>query len=534
MRLRGIDNNKAGYNNLGAIIAGGGYSTDSQQVTSEMCYNATASVLSGQTSSLELDTAQSFLDIQKESRMSIDVKGGVGMFSASAQASYLNSMEDKEYSMSLNYFSYAYATASVQIAWNGLDALTATGKSFYNNGTNPYFGLVCGDQYITSYDAGAMLLMGINIDFSSKYQKEQFNAHIGASFGNIFSAAGEVSQTASQFGISGSVTIQATQTGGDPSQLSHILSKNGNGDYYALTCSLSAMSDCISAASGMLDYARNDFPTQFSFKDNTGLTPLGAGFMKYNPIYYIGLTPPQSLVTKEVLDDRYALADAYEENQYYEENLYGLINGYPVAWDTTSNVYKGIQNLHQRAQNNIATILNPGDQDSGALGCFDHPEQCSTITQNIKSNLVPITANDLSVLQPIQYILPASFVNFYFSGSTYGFVSNTPSYVRDVFNNMYTFTLTETTYSSIVHFCGFNNNCDIHKETACYSATSSDGIHYSGTAYTFQNNGVGVWTDHCTATTGPVSYSKTPSPFYFEAYNGTDSDMDLAGEALFS
>ena len=50
----------------GTIIAGGGYSTDSQQVAPQACYNATASIVSGAQSYARLDTAMSFSDISSE------------------------------------------------------------------------------------------------------------------------------------------------------------------------------------------------------------------------------------------------------------------------------------------------------------------------------------------------------------------------------------------------------------------------------------------------------------------------------------
>jgi hypothetical protein len=49
------------YKNLGDnIVAGGGYSTDSQQVAPQACYNASASVPSGSQAYVELNTALSF------------------------------------------------------------------------------------------------------------------------------------------------------------------------------------------------------------------------------------------------------------------------------------------------------------------------------------------------------------------------------------------------------------------------------------------------------------------------------------------
>lgn len=72
--------------------------------------------------------------------------------------------------------------------------------------------------------------------------------------------------------------------GGEPSQLTKILNKDSTGQYYALTFSLTAMENCIKAASGLPDYAKDNFSTQFSFQNNTGFTPLGIAFSQYTPI----------------------------------------------------------------------------------------------------------------------------------------------------------------------------------------------------------------------------------------------------------
>jgi hypothetical protein len=518
-------NIKSNSNRLkdGNIVAGAGYSTDSQQVPSQLCYNATVSSISGQSASLQLDTAQSFSDIQNDVRISVSLKGGVGMFSADAQASYLQSMEDKEYSMSLNYYYYAFTTAAVQLAGVELDALNDFGKSMYsNNATYPYFGIFCGDQYISAYDEGAMLLMGINIQFSSKYEKTQFDLHAEASFGDIFSASGQIQQIASQYSITGSVVMQAFQIGGDPSQLSYILNKDSNGDYYVLTCSLNAMTNCISAASGMLDYAKYNITTQFSFANNTGLTPLGTGFISYNPIYYVGLTPPPSLVTPNVTEDRLTLANDLLENQYYEQNLYSLLNGYPVAWDTTSTLYATIQNLYQTAQNNVAAIMNSANPQAGGLGCYTFPNQCDTITQNINSNLVSINGSDLNFLSPIQFVYPSVFGEYYYDGSNYAILPYPPGGNGDVFANLVSVSITNTSFSDFVNYHG--GKCGGCIWTGCTTTSSTDGINYYGQYVAVQGSNCGSFNGRQFATT------KIISPFYFEAYNGTNSDLEVSGE----
>lgn len=501
----------------GNMAAGGGYSTDTQQTAPQLCYNAAVSSTTEQSSSIVLSTAQSFSDIQNSIHESIAVKGKFGMFSPSASASYLRSIEDKYYSLSLNYYAIYHNIANIQLDGFGLTALTDLGRVFYNNGNNSYFGLACGDQYFSAYKQGAMLIMSINVEFKSHYEKTQFEAKAGVSFGDIFSASGDVQRIASQYGISGSISMQAFQIGGDPSQLSKILNKNGNGDYYVLNCNLDAMNNCVSAASGMFDYAVNIFPTQFSFPSNSGLTPLGVGFATYQPIYYIGLTSPPSFVTTQVIYDRDFLAMKLDENQYYQQRTENLLNGYPVAWGVTSDLYRSLEKLHNTAQRNIEIIMRSSNPQEGGLGCYAFPDKCITITQDIIAKLVPITSNDLSVLKPLQYIMPADYVTFYFSGVTYEPISTSAS-SRDAFNNLYYVSLTDSSFNYGINFCEYNN-CGQYKATRCFTTTSTDGIIYSGGC--IDNTPQGGWSNCGSRNCGSASFKKVESPFWFEQYNNT-------------
>ena len=177
---------------------------------------------------------------------------------------------------------------------------------------------MCGDKYVSSYSQGALLTMSINISFRSHCEKTEFEAKATGKYGDIVSASAGIQKIATQYKIEGSVSIQAYQKGGEPNQLANILSKDASGDYYALTCSLEAMDNFTKAASGLLDYAKNDFSTQFSFENNTGLTPLGIGFIKYMPIEYIGLAPTATLVTDDVIATRKELTKSLDEAKYYK------------------------------------------------------------------------------------------------------------------------------------------------------------------------------------------------------------------------
>ncbi len=408
------------------IAPGAGYSSDTQQIAPQYCYAVVASPLTDIEQPLKLTTAISFTDIQQQLHYNVSSKGGFGMFSASAEASYLKEIEDKDYSFSVNYLGYVEGTVSLQFKGAGLNALTSVGQDFYQNDYKN-FGLMCGDNFVASYEEGALLAMSLNINFSSNYEKQQFESQAGGSFGNIFSASSQIQQIAVRNHLQGSVSLVAYQRGGDPLALTKILSKDSSGNYYILTCDMQHMDNCVKTANGLLSYATDNFPTQFSFKDNTGLTPLGLGFAQYKPMSYTGLTPPPSYVTAQVQADREALATAYSDAQYYVQNLQSLLQGYPVALDNGSDLYQDAQLLYKDQQSNLNVLLNSSDPDQGAMGCYDFPDQCDTLTQNLEAKLRVITGGDLGFLDPIHYYYQDAFATYYYNGTDWDHLNNPQS-----------------------------------------------------------------------------------------------------------
>lgn len=378
------------------ILAGIGYSEDSQQIVSQVCYNATVSSTSEQQVIVALDTALSSSKLGDELGISVSVSGKYAMFSADGEARYLRSMQDTEYSMSLNYYEFATNNVAVQLAGIGDKALTESGKAFYNNGNNTYFGILCGDNYITSYKQGTLLITGLEITFSSPEAKNEFEGKISAGFGNIVNAATSIKKIVTDHNLTASITIKSFQKGGEPSHLSNILRKDSNDLYYTLTCSLTQFNNCIAAASDLLDYAKNDFSKQFSFERNIGLVPLGAGSIKYAPIYYIDLKNT-SLVTEEVTQYRKELSSILKENEYYQQIISHFLNGYPVESD--NDLIKSARSMLSKVRGNVQILMQP---HGGAADCFNFPDKCKIIKNDIDSQLLNITVNATKLLEDLR------------------------------------------------------------------------------------------------------------------------------------
>jgi hypothetical protein len=69
----------------------------------------------------------------------------------------------------------------------GMNALTEFGKNIYTN-VHQTFGTTCGDP-VTSYQKGAMLVMGIVVDFKSHFDKTTFESKRSGKLTGFGSAA---------------------------------------------------------------------------------------------------------------------------------------------------------------------------------------------------------------------------------------------------------------------------------------------------------------------------------------------------------
>lgn len=392
------------------IKAGNGYSSDTHQLTPHACFNVSIASISHQQALLQLDYAISYLELKQKLGGSLSIKGDVAILSAEAKVSYTKSVEEKEFTMSLNYYQYAHSNVDVEV---GYPFLTELGKTYYANGHNKNFRLLCGDYFISSYQQGAMLMFSLNIHFKSVKEKTEFKREYGVSFLGIKIATKTVKEYAEKTRTTGKISVEGFQLGGDPSQLSYILNNNVNSGYYATACVLTNMDTCVKTASRLSDYAKTEFPKQFSFKHNKGLTPLGIHFTHLIPVHYIGLEMLGSLVTPKIKRIRENLLDKYKENEYYQQNLYPFINnGYPVLID---NDFKAKANvLNEKVDKNMVILMR---QNGGALDCYNFPDKCENIAANINSNLENVRHNsDFKFIDTIKYVYTTEGGMFYNSG----------------------------------------------------------------------------------------------------------------------
>lgn len=175
----------------------------------------------------------------------------------------------------------------------GLDhALNETGKQFYNADPKQQeiFDKNCGDYVFTAYPEGIFFIAGLRVHFSNAQQAETYRVKSLSTNDNLLSRINSIKTLTENYSLSGTVTIQAYQEGGDPSQLNSILTANDEG-FYDLSCDLRDLEPCINATNAMYDYFGNVLPAQTNFNSNIGIVPLNSlpGLRGRIPKIYLGL-----------------------------------------------------------------------------------------------------------------------------------------------------------------------------------------------------------------------------------------------------
>ena len=108
---------------------------------------------------------------------------GFAMYSNSSDATYLRSIRNTNYSMSLNYYKDIRRTDTVNVT-----GLNADGTAVHTGMFKKRFGLLCGDQYISSYETGGLLLMSLNLEFANYLHMEKYQKQINHTYFDIYNA----------------------------------------------------------------------------------------------------------------------------------------------------------------------------------------------------------------------------------------------------------------------------------------------------------------------------------------------------------
>ncbi|MDD3265989.1 MAG: hypothetical protein PHC75_02265 [Burkholderiales bacterium] len=357
---------------LDGMVPGTGWSTDAEHIAPNICFNTSQVIRDGATSTLRSEYLLDQSKLTDFLNLSSTINGGWGSFGINATMNYIKETNSNNLSASYNFVEKISRKVNVKYPLSVSKLLNTDGQDAYDGGDNPKFRLFCGDRLISSYSEGAFIIANIQVQLADKFQKQQFDAHIGANFGGFSELSAKISSIKTQYNLHGKIIISAFQLGGDPTQLSKVMPTT-------MSCSFDDMAACDKLYNtGLSDYLKNSLPNQFT-KDSA-FTPIGdvqLSPMLLDDDYNMELAP--TYVTEDVKIARNQLLTYESQNQANYQALSAVFNNYPVPLD--AGFKSQVQNAVNIAYGNIVKLQNSTD-------CWSAPNRCIKTRDNIKSSLL--------------------------------------------------------------------------------------------------------------------------------------------------
>lgn len=496
------------YNASANPRPGVGYSKDMQQILPKICFKITNLTHDKWSSEIGLSTSMGFSELEQKLKVKVSAKGSFEMLSSSAESDFLRSIQEKSYSLSFNFVQKLREFVTWDIDGMEINSLTESGREIYEK-YHELFGIKCGDYFLSSFERGAILVVSLNLEFSSNERKEDFKANMKGNYGDLFSASGDIENVAKKMNLKGKVSLQALQIGGNPSELGKIFGKDKTGKHYIVNCDLQNMKNCQDASGGILDYSRDNFSQQikFDYQNNRLLgnyVSLPYGQENYTSIQNLLLNPSLTLIDNETIQIRSLLSKSMIENYWYKDKIFLLLNSYPIKWDTSGTTYKNIKKLDEKIQRNIDILIN-GDPKTGTQGsiqCFNSPSLCKSIGKDLlnKIEITKLTNKDINLLSPIRYYYPRKLFIVCHNGKEFVIFNKTEYQIVPIKIN-----LTPTNYYFKYNF---------HLEYVDTATSNDGGLTYNGFI-------------DCMYIKTPFVLEAKQIDLYFDLYSDEEEDYDI-------
>lgn len=374
----------------GAALLGWGYDRSTEKFTAKCAQGLGPVQYAGAaTSSINLEKNLTFE--QLKDLLKVDVSGRMMIegFNISAGAKFAADAASSDLSSSLVFVNQVRGRYAL------LDnaTLSASGQAAANTMDNAIIRSQCGDSYVDSVELGADLLVNVRFDFSNKDVKSDFEANIHLDFVSLFEVEGAARVAFEKFKDQVSITITATQIGGNVARLSQILGGEGN-SLHIIKCGLANKAECEQAMQSILTYTRDDFSDQLRNLSYDPSSPVGAAFLSYQTKdYYTGglrqLYPnPSPVLANEIKDARERVLDIYLAQARDRKRAESLLLMDSLAADERTVV----ANTRDILKRNVANLVRV------AQVCYDTPALCvETETQTQLDSYNPAALNHLEV-----------------------------------------------------------------------------------------------------------------------------------------
>jgi Vitelline membrane outer layer protein I (VOMI) len=238
----------SGEDALNVASLGVGYDTLSQSMLNQ-CLTVVrkSTTLTGQTS---FDLTALGNSTTTSNQLSLDVGGKAefGIVSGSASAKIVQDSLSSATSSTIVFHQQSIVRTD-SVDWQRSRFLTAA--------TDPTFFAKCGDEVLSDVNLGADVFVALRADFANEQGKTSFEASLGASVVDLWSAETKLANVSSTTKSHMKLTVRGFQRGGDSSRITGAL-----GAGLAKPCTGENMQACFDAVNSVVSYAGSaDFLT---------------------------------------------------------------------------------------------------------------------------------------------------------------------------------------------------------------------------------------------------------------------------------
>lgn len=362
-------------------VLGSAYDSHKEAFVGSQCVTG-ASVPSGASdASVSLDQSMTESQASDALGFSAGARARYGVVEASAAANFMSKSVSSDFSVSAIYS----ATYVFQKEKLPVPVKNETGKSLDNF---ERWNTTCGDYYVSEVRKGARLFFSIKIDFSSKEEKNEFQASFNID-GPAAGVSGTLQQASARFSRKTKITVAVYQSGGDVEKVTGIFSNAADGRAAYIQCSLGKFEGCATVLGNALTYAT----------DTASGFPAQLGDPKKRSVLYYEITDypsagiymqPAPFVEQVIQLKREELAKEFEKQFNLRKSADAVLAAGPLYIDPAA-----VQGSSNAINGNIHKIL------AVSTVCYEHPTDCPDAVDHMeldhvsKAFLYPPTFEEL-------------------------------------------------------------------------------------------------------------------------------------------
>lgn len=259
---------------LDTITGESGFNSINNTLAIYDCYKTPKTKKGSMKSKGTFSSSMSRSELFTELGLGINATIGVKDVNVGAYFKFSNIFEENSSSSSFYY--YVKFTRSRFFSYEPLAdlALTESGLKLLEKSkkdkNNKIFYFKCGDMLVKNVEEGALVIVQVNVQFKSVYEKQKFDFGVNVKFMDIVDVGANLSKSMDQLKLNGKTVFRAKQFGGDSQRFNMMFPDNISEKCSAAVnpqkrrSSPNANSECTEFLNTISNYFKTDFPNQFN------------------------------------------------------------------------------------------------------------------------------------------------------------------------------------------------------------------------------------------------------------------------------